>query len=989
MSEPIIKSSFLKQSFLDSIDEYNRSLKNETYRGWDSIVISASNDIQADGYIKQIEYRKTIGLIPKNCEILVIADKDNKRIGSAGSTLSIIKELKEKYNNFDSKKFLVIHAGGDSKRCPQYSALGKLFSPVPLEINNHPACLFDIFLITMANMPSRMKEGMLLLSGDVMLLFNALMCDFGSNDAAVVSFKEDVNTATNHGVYLESDNGFVSKFLHKQSIDNLKKLNAIDDKGNCNIDTGIIYLGINILNDLYSLIDNDDKYNSLVNDKTRLSLYGDISYCLALDSTIDDYYLEKAEGEYCDELKQARTTLFNAINKYTCKLIAISPAKFIHFGSVKEIVNLMNNDVHDYEPLGFKSQVFSSINNDNVSSYSSILSLKADVKDNVYLESSYVHGNSKIGNNCYISYMDIDDATIDDNLLVHGLKLNNGKYVCRIININDNPKDNSIYELNIDELINKYHLTNVFDDNDHSLWNAKLFKECENMKDALKSSINLYKYLTGKTNNYDFDNNRQSLCSSFNEADCNYIIDWNNNLLDLIKMDKLDRLIKHNMPVTNTIGLFKTNKLSKTQLDWIDLALSKLDYDNLDDFSYGMRLYYYLGYALNNDEYIAKCFKLICDVTLKSTINNLSYNDKCVIKHNETTVKLPLRVNFGGGWSDTYPHCLEQGGKVINAAINLNGQLPVEVKLVKINEHKIVFDSRDTEVHGEFIDIEELQKVGDPSDPFVLQKACLLACGIIPKEGSSLTDVLERLSGGFEMHSEVRNVPKGSGLGTSSILAAASVQAIFDFMDIEYDKQKLYSTVLAVEQLMSTGGGWQDQVGGVTDGVKFITSNKGINQDIHVEQLNLTTKVKEELNERLCIIYTGQRRLARNLLRDVVGRYVGNIEESLNAHKQIQVVAQKMKQALLNEDVDEFARLLDYHWTLSKQIDEGSSNTMIENIFKAIEEYIDARMVIGAGGGGFVQVILKKGITKDMVQKRLKEVFGDMPIDVYESEIIY
>ena len=68
--------------------------------------------------------------------------------------------------------------------------------------------------------------------------------------------------------------------------------------------------------------------------------------------------------------------------------------------------------------------------------------------------------------------------------------------------------------------------------------------------------------------------------------------------------------------------------------------------------------------------------------------------------------------------------------------------------------------SRDMDVHGEFDSIEELQKTGDPYDPFALQKACLLACGIIPSEGGSLDEILTRLGGGFEMHSEVTNVPR-------------------------------------------------------------------------------------------------------------------------------------------------------------------------------------------------------------------------------------
>ena len=77
----------------------------------------------------------------------------------------------------------------------------------------------------------------------------------------------------------------------------------------------------------------------------------------------------------------------------------------------------------------------------------------------------------------------------------------------------------------------------------------------------------------------------------------------------------------------------------------------------------------------------------------------------------------------------------------------LDGEYPVEVKLEKLNEYKVVFDSRDMDVHGEFDTIEPLQATGDPYDPFALQKACLLACGIIPKEGGELQEILERLAG--------------------------------------------------------------------------------------------------------------------------------------------------------------------------------------------------------------------------------------------------
>ena len=191
-----------------------------------------------------------------------------------------------------------------------------------------------------------------------------------------------------------------------------------------------------------------------------------------------------------------------------------------------------------------------------------------------------------------------------------------------------------------------------------------------------------------------------------------------------------------------------------------------------------------------------------------------------------------------------------------------------------------------------------------------------------------------------------------------------------------------------MEQIMSTGGGWQDQVGGVTNGIKYITSRPGLNQQVKVHHIELDSQTLKELNDRFCLIYTGQRRLARNLLRDVVGRYVGNEPESLFALNEIQRVAALMRFELERGNVDQFAQLLEYHWELSKKVDAGSTNTLIDQIFVSIEDLIDGRLVCGAGGGGFLQVILKRGVTKEIIHNRLKEVFQDNPVDIWPCELV-
>ena len=993
-------SLFLSQSYKDTWDDYNRSLTNENFSCWDYVVLTASNEHQAESFRAQIRDRQQANFLPPRTRFIVIPDEGGKRVGSGGATLSAVKAiaLDAKTNDFSGLKILVIHSGGDSKRIPQYSALGKLFSPIPRELPNGMAStLFDELLIIMSSAPSRVREGMVLLSGDVLLLFNPLQIDYSGSGAAVISFKEKVQTGKNHGVFLSGEDGNVKKFLHKQSEETLKNQGAVNENGSVDIDTGAIILSPEIVKALFSLVSTEghydvNKYKSLVNDKVRLSLYGDFLYPMATDSTLADFYKEKPEGEFSKELKDARKKVWQALSDYKMKLIRIAPAKFIHFGTTGEVMNLMCGGVQSYSYLDWSNQVNSSIEN-QTAGYNSVLSGRAKIGKNCYLEVSYVHHDAKVGDNCFISYIDVKNAEIPSNVVLHGLKQENGNFVARIFGIEDNPKNNleencTFLTTTLKQFMKINGLTkkDLWDDKPYTLWNAKLYSEKSTVQEAVESALNVYRMASGKGNVQEFKNStRKSLCSGFNEADSTAVIDWNNRMEELVHMDGIVKLIRSKKPATEATKLLNGKPLTKIQKEWLEKRLKT------SSFSEAMRLRYYIGMAIGGsegDKYLADCFKYISQTILKNTLDDLKFNDTCTITKDKHSVKLPLRVNLGGGWSDTPPFCCENGGTVLNAAITLNGEKPVEVTLEKIRDLKIVFDSRDMDVHGEFTDIKELQKTGDPFDPFALQKAGLLACGIIPKKGGSLKQILKRLGGGFVMRSEVTNVPKGSGLGTSSILSATCVKAIFEFMGIEHTEDDLYSHVLCMEQIMSTGGGWQDQVGGVTNGLKYITSKPGLNQKLKVTHVEIEPETLKELNERFVLIYTGQRRLARNLLRDVVGRYIGNIPESLKALQDVQKTAVLMKFELERGNVDGFAKLLNEHWELSKKIDAGSTNTLIDQIFASIDEYIDGKLVVGAGGGGFLQAILKKGVDKQDVRNRLKEVFQDSSIDVWESELI-
>ncbi|MBR4416236.1 MAG: hypothetical protein IKS67_05660, partial [Victivallales bacterium] len=923
-------------------------------------------------------------------------------VGSGGATLGAIRYLAEQTggDDFAHLRVMVIHSGGDSKRVPQYSALGKLFSPVPHELpNGRSSTLFDEFMIVMSSVPSRIREGMLLLSGDVLLLFNPLQIDFPGNGAAAISFKEDVTTGKNHGVFLKGCDGNVARFLHKQSEETLRSLGAVNSRNCVDIDTGAILFSSDMLQSLFGLVStngkpDDAKYYQFVNDKVRLSLYGDFLYPLASDSTLEAFQREAPEGEFCDELTIAREAVWAALRPYRLKLLQLAPAKFIHFGTTREILGLMCKGIDDYRGLGWSHQVASSISGPTAG-YESVLSDMAKIGENCYLEVSYVHHGATIGSNVVLSFIDIHDETIPDNVVLHGLKQRNGRFVARIFGIQDNPKgalddDCSFLGTTLKDFMAQNHIsaTELWQNGDSkTLWNAMLYPECDTIQEAIAAALNLYAMAQGGGNAEIWrKTSRKSLCSGFNDANPQAIVAWTRRMSELVRMDGIAKAIRAKRPAREIKGILQEEALTAIQTTWLEKHLQ------VADFSEAMRLHYYVGTALDGiggDQQTAECFRTIQKYILHSTLDNLKYNDSCRIAKERHVVQLPLRVNWGGGWSDTPPYCNENGGTVLNAAILLNGQRPVEVRLERINELKVVFDSRDMDVHGEFDTLAPLQLTGDPYDPFALQKAALLACGVLPKSGGDLPSILKRLGGGFVMHSEVTGVPKGSGLGTSSILSAACVKAVFDFMGIPYTEDDLYSHVLCMEQIMSTGGGWQDQVGGVTEGIKYITSLPGIDQQLNVQHIILPQSTKDELEERFALIYTGQRRLARNLLRDVVGRYVGNEPDSLYALNEIQRVAALMRFELERGRIDEFAKLLNYHWELSQKVDAGSTNTLIDQIFASITEFIDGRMICGAGGGGFLQVILKKGVKREQVHQKLKSVFEDNAIDVWDSQFVF
>ena len=843
---------FLQQSCLDAWSEYERQIKNRRAIIWDYIVLTASNEEQASIYRSEIEYRLRLKQIPARTKYLVLPDPDGKRVGSGGATLNVLKaiaerEQKDDTNFFKGLRVLVIHSGGDSKRIPQYSTCGKLFSPVPRVLpNGQASTLFDEFMVTTSMIPGRMQEGMLVMSGDVLLLFNALQIDTQFNGAAAISIKEDVDTGKNHGVFLGDEKENVKKFLHKQTVETLTELGAVNRQHQVDLDTGAILMDRYMLKSLYSLISTDNKiddakFDEFVNEKARISFYGDFLYPLATDSTLEDYKKEAPEGDMCDELIACREKIWDVLKDYQLKLICLSPAEFIHFGTTRELRKLVTETVDDYTFLGWEHVVCANRVQEegNYALHNAFVQKDVKIGNGAYVENAYLAKGVVVEERAVVSGLQVpENCVLRENVVYHGLKLQNGKFTVRVYGVDDNPKgtlekDDSFLATSLVAFMKAYDLNveDVWSDGDHSLWKANIYPECDTIQECMAFAENLIQMTKMSEVNSEMVENwkkakKTSLYSSFNQADGSAIIPWRENLEDQIRVSKFVQAMMSQVPVQDALEVFGGN-MRKTEQK---LLLERIERAS---FSEKIRIYYGMAQAAkrgwgefeetDEENFMQACFGQIQTEISALVDEKLKNGKKLTICKDEVNIKLPVRVNWGGGWTDTPPHCQEHGGVVLNAAISLKGNLPIQVSIRKLDQLVIQLESQDIGAYGEFKDMDDVNDCGNPYDKFALHKAALIACGVIRKNDTrNLQEVLAELGGGIYLSTQVINVPKGSGLGTSSILAGACVKGLFEFFGEEASDDILYDVVLSMEQLMSTGGGWQDQVGGLTPGIKMI-----------------------------------------------------------------------------------------------------------------------------------------------------------------------
>ncbi|XP_062245057.1 L-fucose kinase [Platichthys flesus] len=359
-------------------------------------------------------------------------------------------------------------------------------------------------------------------------------------------------------------------------------------------------------------------------------------------------------------------------------------------------------------------------------------------------------------------------------------------------------------------------------------------------------------------------------------------------------------------------------------------------------------------------------------------------------------VECPARLDLAGGWSDTPPIAFEHGGSVTNAAVKIDGKRPIGARACRIAEPCLLLVShtggRDSEVSTETLcdSLEDLRDYCQPHAPGALLKAVCVVSGLVSltSQHPLWDQLMQRWGGGVELHSWSA-LPTGSGLGTSSILAGALLAAVYRCTGRTYDTDCLIHAILYLEQILTTGGGWQDQVGGLVGGVKVGRSRTSLPLQVEVESLSPPDDFLVSLEQRLLLVYTGKTRLARNLLQDVVRNWYSRLPSMVQNARELVANSEECARACSEGSLSTLGRCLTRSWQQKKLMAPGCEPASVRIMMEALRPLVLGQSLAGAGGGGFLYLLTQEPEQRQAVLQVLNNTpgLGDFSVHTVELDM--
>jgi len=183
--------------------------------------------------------------------------------------------------------------------------------------------------------------------------------------------------------------------------------------------------------------------------------------------------------------------------------------------------------------------------------------------------------------------------------------------------------------------------------------------------------------------------------------------------------------------------------------------------------------------------------------------------------------------------------------------------------------------------------------------------------------------------------------------------------AVNDFCSLAWDKSEIGHRTLVLEQLLTTGGGWQDQFGGVLGGIKLLQTVRGFDQNPQVRWLPDAVYTQPEYAQCHLLYYTGITRTAKKILAEIVRRMFLNHGGEISQLRAMKAHAMDMYEAIQRQDFTTMGRLIGKTWQQNQQIDCGTNPDGVRRITELVDDLCLGYKLPGAGGGGYLYMVAK------------------------------
>lgn len=319
--------------------------------------------------------------------------------------------------------------------------------------------------------------------------------------------------------------------------------------------------------------------------------------------------------------------------------------------------------------------------------------------------------------------------------------------------------------------------------------------------------------------------------------------------------------------------------------------------------------------------------------------------------------KAPLRLGLAGGGTDVSPYSDIYGGAVLNATISMYAYATIE----PTQDGKIIIESIDRKENIEY-ESKEFLEINGKLD---------LIKGVINR---LINDFIKKpLS--FKITTYV-DAPAGSGLGSSSTLVVTVIGTFAEWLNLPFGEYDISHLAFEIERKeLGIAGGKQDQYAATFGGFNFMEFYD--DDKVIVNPLRIKPNIINELQFNLVLYYTGTSRLSSKIIEAQVKNVKEKKRESLEAMHKLKEQAILMKESILKGKLDEIGEILDYGWQYKKQMAEGITNPVIEEIYEEAKKAgATGGKISGAGGGGFMMLYCPKN-TRYKVIETLQKFGGE------------